>query len=172
MNFGTAASIGLELIQGSNGMGAVLKGALGAAKLTQGKGFAQVAQKLGLSDGLSEKLGQQVGQAVGELANAMGSHSGTQVLNALQYFDADKNGAMTRDELTQGLQKLQDLGLSQSGATAKLYQMGDNLLKNYERLAAQDGNATTLSFKDVGALMGKDGQATTLSKADWQTLNA
>lgn len=148
-------------------MGAVLKGALGAAKLTQGKGFAQVAQKLGLS----EKLGQQVGEAVGELANAVGSHNGTQVLNALQHFDADKNGAITRDELTQGLQKLQDLGLGQSGATAKLYQMGDNLLKNYERLAAQDGNATTLSFRDVGSLMGKDGHTNTLSKADWRALN-
>ena len=168
MNFGTAASIGMELIQGGNGMGAVLKGALSAAKLTQGKGFAQVAQKLGLS----EKLGQQVGQAVSELANAVGSQSGPQVLNALQYFDADKNGAITRDELTQGLQKLQDLGLGQSGATGKLYQMGDNMLKNYERLAGQDGNASTLSFKDMGTLMGKNGHSTTLSKADWQGLNA
>lgn len=168
MNFGTAASIGMELIQGSNGMGAVMKGALSAARLTQGKGFAQVAQALGLS----EKLGQQVGQAVNELANAVGSHSGPQVLNALQYFDTDKNGAITRDELTQGLQKLQDLGVSQSGATGKFYQMGDHLLKNYERLAAQDGNASTLSFKDVGTLMGKDGHPTTLSKADWQSLNA
>ncbi len=168
MNFGTAASIGMELIQGGNGMGAVLKGALSAAKLTQGKGFAQVAQKLGLS----EKLGQQVGQAVSELANAVGSQSGPQVLNSLQYFDADKNGAITRDELTQGLQKLQDLGLGQSSATGKLYQMGDNMLKNYERLAGQDGNASTLSFKDMGTLMGKDGHSTTLSKADWQGLNA
>lgn len=158
----------MELIQGGNGMGAVMKGALSAARLTQGKGFSQIAQKLGLS----EKLGQQVGQAVSELANAMGNHSGSQVLNALQYFDADKNGAITRDELTQGLQKLQGLGVSQSGTTGKLYQMGDNLLKNYDRLAAQDGNASTLSFQDVGTLMAKDGHQATLSRADWQALNA
>lgn len=168
MNFATAASLGLNLIQNSHGLGQALRGALGAAQLSQGQGFAQVAQKLGLS----ETMGRQVGQAVSELANAAGSHSGNQVLNALQYYDTDKNGVISRDELTQGLQKLQDLGLSQSGATGQLYQMGDNLLKNYERLAAQDGNGTTLSFRDVGVLMGKDGHQTTLSKADWQALNA
>lgn len=170
MNLATAASLGMNLLQNGQGLGGALKGALGMTQLAKGQGFAQVAQKLGLSP----QWGQQVGQAVSDLAQTVGNPGGTQVLNALQYFDTDKNGALSREELTQGLQKLQDLGLhqsGQSGAAGQWYQLGDRLLKQYERVAAQDGNSATLSFKDVGALMGKDGHQATLSKVDWQSLN-
>lgn len=166
MNFGTAASLGLELLKSQN-MGASLTGAMGASKLA-GQGFSKIAQKLGLS----EQLGQQVGQALGRLADGAKNANGQDVLNSLQYFDADKNGQISRAELNQGMQKLQDLGLSQSGPNSKLYQLGDQMLKNYDRLALQDGNAASVSYKDMGTLMAKDGQQANLSNKDWQTFNA
>ncbi len=139
---------------------------MGASKLA-GQGFSQIAKKLGLSG----SLGQQVGQALEQLAEGAKNTGGQQVLSGLQYFDADKNGQISREELSQGLQKLQDLGLSQSGPNRKLYQMGDQMLQNYNRLALQDGNAAAISYKDMGTLMAKDGKQAALSQADWHGLN-
>jgi hypothetical protein len=166
MNFGTAASVGLELLQNHQNVGAAFSGAMGASKLA-GQGFSKIAQKLGLSG----PLGQQVGQALEQLANSAKNTGGQQVLSGLQYFDANKNGQVSREELSQGLQKLQDLGLSQSGPNRKLYQLGDQMLQHYDRLALLDGNAASVSYKDMGTLMAKDGKQAVLSKVDWQALN-
>lgn len=166
MNFGTAASIGLEALKKGQSVGSALGGALGASPLA-GQGFAKIATQLGLT----EKLGQQAGQVLNQLIqpNAL---NGTQVVNGLQYFDADKNGQISKAELIQGLQKLQDLGLSGSGDSKKLYQLGDQMLKNYDRIAQQDGAAASISYKDVGKVMAQDGTQASLSQVDWQRLNA
>jgi hypothetical protein len=166
MNFGTVASVGLELLQNRQNVSAALSGATGAAKLA-GQGFSKIAQKLGLSG----SLGEQVGQALEQLANSANNTDGQQVLNGLQYFDADKNGQISRAELSQGLQKLRDLGLSQTAPNRKLYQLGDQILQNYDRLALLDGNAAFVSYKDIGTLMAKDGSRVVLSQSDWRTLN-
>lgn len=166
MDFSTVASIGLEALKNGQGMGAALTGALGASKLT-GQGFGKIAQKLGLSD----ELGQLAGQALDQVMRSR-NMGGEKVVESLQYFDADKNGQISRAELTQGMQKLQELGLSQSGSTGKLYQMGEQMLKNYDRLSLQDGNAASISYKDMGQLMAKDGTQANLSAKDWQTFNA
>lgn len=162
MNFGTAASIGLEALKNGQSMGSAFSGALGASKLA-GQGFGKIATQLGLT----EKLGQQVGQVLDKVIQP-NTLNGSQVINGLQYFDADKNGQISKAELTQGLQKLQDLGLSQSGDSKKLYQLGDQMLKNYDRIAQQDGTAASISYKDVGRVMAQDGTQTSLSQSDWQ----
>ncbi len=167
MDFSTAASVGVELFKNRQNIGAALNGVSGAGKLA-GAGFSKIAQKFNLPGDLGTQVGQVLEQA-GASAKASG---GMQVLNGMQFFDADKNGQISREELTQGLQKLQDSGQAQTGDTAKLYKMGDLMLKNYERLSQQDGLATGISYKDMGQLMAQDGAQANLTPADWQKLNA
>lgn len=165
MNFGTAVSIGLEAIKNGQSLGTALGGALSASKLA-GNEFGKIATRLGLN----ENLGQQVGQVLDKVIQPK-SLTGTQVMNGLQYFDADKNGQISKAELSQGLQKLQDLGVSQSGESQKLHQLGEQLLKNYDRVARQDGLTSGISYRDVGQVMAQDGNKAGLSQADWQKLN-
>lgn len=164
MNFGAAASIGLEILQNRQAVGSAVNG---LTRMT-GNGFSQVAQKFGLSP----QLGQQVQSVLQEIGNHS-NQNGLHVLNGMQFFDADKNGQISRDELNQGLQKLQQMGLSQTGGvTGKLAQMGAQMLKSYDRLAQLDGNAASVSYQDMGKLMAQDGHQATLSGADWEKMNA
>ena len=166
MNFGTAASIGIGLIQHRQEIGAALGGLTGLGT-AGGEGFAKIAEKFHLPKGIS----QQITDALQENNNPS-NISGVQVLASMRYFDADRNGQISKDELTQGLKQLQDSGLANKGDAAKLYQMGDMMLKNYDKVAQLDGNEASVSAMDMGKLLNQDGKIATLSPADWQKLNA
>lgn len=166
MDFGTAASIGIGLIKHRDDIGSALGGLAGISKIG-GEGFAKIADKFHLPKGIS----QQISGAIAENNNPDNT-SGVQVLASIRYFDADHNGEITKAELTQGLTQLQQSGLSKSAEAAKLYQMGDMMLKNYDKVAQLDSAGASVSYKDIGKLLNQDGKLGTLSPDDWQKLNA
>ncbi|MCE3236009.1 MAG: hypothetical protein K0Q50_2189 [Vampirovibrio sp.] len=166
MDFGTAASIGIGLIKHRDGLGSALGGLAGISKMG-GEGFAKIAEKFHLPKGLT----QQITNAIDENSNPKNT-SGVQVLASMRYFDADKNGEITKEELNQGLTQLRESGLTKSADAAKLYQMGDMMLKNYDKVSQLDGEGTSVSYKDMGKLLNQDGKLATLSPDDWQKLNA
>jgi hypothetical protein len=166
MNFGTAASIGIGLIKHRQEIGTAL-GQLGNLGKISGEGFAQIAQKFHLPKG----IGQQISNAIQENNNPNYTN-GVELLASMRYFDADQDGNISKTELTQGLQQLQDAGLTSQSKAAKLYQLGDQMLKNYDKIAQLDGTGSTISAKDMGHLLNQDGNLATLSPNDWQKLNA
>jgi hypothetical protein len=166
MSLETAASIGIGLIKHRQEIGAALSGISGLGKLT-GEGFSKIAQQFHLPTGITKSIAQ----AIEENRNPKNINS-IQVLASLQYFDADHNGELSKDELSQGLQHLKDAGLSNSGNAAKLYQLGDKMLQQYDKVAQLDGNAASISYKDIGKLLNQDGKIATLSPDDWSKLNA
>jgi hypothetical protein len=147
-------------------MGMALNGLSGLGKLT-GEGFSKIAAQFHLPTGLTKPIAQ----AIDENRNPNNMNS-VQVLASLQYFDANHDGQINKAELTQGLQHLKDAGLSGSGDSAKLYQLGDKLLQQYDKVAQLDGNSASISYKDVGKLINQDGKIASLSEADWNQLNA
>jgi len=164
MSIETAASIGLGLIKHHQEIGAAL------SKLS-GPGFNKIMQELHLPQGLADKISNLTHQ--GQSAGISSTGSGTaQVLAGVKYFDANNDGQLSQDELTQGMDKLKTNGLDSTTNGAKLYSMGDMLLKNYAKVAQLDGNANGISASDATQLAGLDGSRTTLSSADWQHLNA
>jgi hypothetical protein len=166
MNLATAASIGMGVLQHRQEIQTALGGLSGLGKLS-GEGFSKIAQQFGLSKGAS----QSIAKAIDDGRNPNNT-PGVQALLTLNYFDADKNGQVTRDELTQGLQKLNASGLASQGAYAKMANIGEKLLQNYDKVSALDGQAGGISYRDMGQLLQRDKNAATLSDADWQTLNA
>lgn len=160
MNLNTAASIGLGLLGKSNNIGM----ALGAANAL-GKGFEGIAKRLHLNEALS-------GAVDSVMNNAPSRRSGTlQVLTSTAFFDADRNGQITQTELQNGLKKLDESGFADKPGAQKLHQLGENMLKNYQKVAALDGQAGGISYADLGLLANKDNHPATLSAADWSALN-
>jgi hypothetical protein len=165
MNLGTAASIGVELLQHRREIGTALNGlstvGKGVGKLLAGEGFSKIAQKFHLSDqDLTDTLGVK------------SPPSAVQGLSDMNYYDADKNGEVTREELTQGLQALEQSQLNQTNAGARIKALGEQMLKNYDNLAQQDGNAGSVSYRDYARLTGMDNRIGTLSADDWRFLNS
>ncbi len=154
MSLETAASIGLGLLKNREAVGT----ALGLGKLG-GQGFAKIAAR--------------VKAELNALEDTNPNNINTlQALNNLSHFDADKNGQVTKDELTQGLQKLTGAGIANNGQFKKLYTMGEMMLKNYDKLAQLDGNASGISYQDIGKLANQDQRVATIALADWGKLNA
>lgn len=166
MDLGTAASIGIGLIKHRDELGSALGGIAGIGKLG-GEGFAKIAEKFHLPKGLA----RHISNAIDENNNPKNT-SGVQVLASMRYFDADKNGEISKEELTQGLTQLRESGLAKSAEAAKLYQMGDMMLKSYDKVAQLDGAGASVSYQDLGKLLNQDGKLATLSPEDWQKLNA
>jgi hypothetical protein len=163
MSMETALSVGIGILKHRQEIGAALS-SLG--KLS-GEGFSKIAQELHLPQGLSQKISN----ALNENKNPQNTSS-VQVLAGLRYFDADKNGQITQDELTQGLDKLKSGGQNTTENGAKLYSMGDMLLKNYTKVAQLDGNTGGISTQDAVKLVSQDCKGGTLSSNDWKRLDA
>lgn len=163
MSIETAASIGIGLIKHRQEIGA----ALGNLGKLSGAGFTKIAQEFHLPTGLTQKISTALDEN-----NNPPNISSVQVLAGMQYFDANHDGQVSQDELTQGMSKLKASGQSASGNGAQLYSMGDMLLKNYTKVAQLDGNASGISTADTLRLVTQDGRGGTLSSADWSHLNA
>jgi len=159
MSIETAASIGLGLIKHRQEIGAAVSN---LTKLS-GAGFTKIAQEFHLPTGLTQKIST----ALDENKNPQNFNL-IQVLSGMQTFDANHDGQVSKDELTQGMSKLKASGQSSS----QLYSMGDMLLKNYEKVAQMDGSANGISVKDTLKLVTQDGKGGTLSSSDWERLNA
>lgn len=155
MSFESVASIGLQALKHRQEIGSALNGVAGLANLAGNQVFGKIFEK---------KLQGQQGncQAPSQGLNTL------QGLSALGYFDADRNGQISKQEITDGLQKLNAAGLGQNGAYAKLNEFGQKLLQNYDKVSALDGNGTSLSYLDLGKLAGQDNQVMSISDADWQ----
>jgi hypothetical protein len=165
MSLNTAASIGLELLQHRGQIAQLLKGVGGL-----GRGLGQMLGGAG-----ADKLGGQFQVQLKEALAAVNDPKTTNTLQAFkasQAFDTDRNGVVSKDELTSGLQQLEASGLSSQGAMAKTYATGKLLLQNYDKVAALDGQNDSISYRDLGRLVQRDGQPMMLSQADWQSLNA
>jgi hypothetical protein len=163
MSMETALSVGIGLIKHRQEIGAAIS-SLG--KLS-GESFGKIAQELHLPQGLSQKIDQALSK--GRIPQ---NTSRTEVLAGLKTFDANLDGKITREELTQELNRLKSSGQIDTDYGARLYSMGDLLLKNYDKVAQLDGKASSVSTEDVLKLVAQDGKADTLSSADWQGLNA
>lgn len=161
MNLDVAAKIGLGLLKHHDEVGKLLGG---AGKLLGGEGVGKLADRF--AGTLANRLDR--------IQDRNGPVDGLNSINALKgfaHFDADKNGKLSKEELTEGLQKLEAAGLTLP-QDQQLHALGTQLLKNYEKAAALDGQAESVSYLDMGLLIGKDNRATHLSAADWQSLNA
>jgi hypothetical protein len=167
MDLGTAASIGIGLLQHRKEIGSIAMGGIKGLGSISGQGFSKIAEHFHLPKGISK----QIGQAIEDNRNPE-NFNGVQVMASLQFFDADRNGEISKTELTQGLQQLKNSGLSNNGNATKLYQLGDIMLKNYEKVAQLDGSGTSVSYTDMGKLINQDGKIATLSTSDWNKLNA
>lgn len=165
MNLETAASIGIGVLKHRQEIGAALGGLQGLGKLS-GEGFAKIAEQFNLPGGLARKIGNAITEQ-----RDPNNINAVQSMSYLHHFDANGNGQVTKEELNAGLQKLQETGLA-NGPAKKLYAMGDMLLKNYDKVAQLDGDAASVSYKDLGKLIRQDEKVATLSPADWQKLNA
>ena len=163
MSMETAMSIGMGLIQHRQAVGAALNG---LSKLS-GSGFSKIAQDFHLPKGVS----QPIQKGLNEIQNLPQSNT-LQVLAGLNSFDANRDGNLTQSELTQGLSKMKANGQASTPKGGALYQLGQNLLKNYTQIASLDGNAGSISMPDTLKLASKDGKITNVSTRDWQSLNA
>ncbi len=159
MNFDTAAKIGLGLLKHHDEIGKLLGG---AGKLLGGEGAGKLADRF--AGALAKKLDKL------EADPPPGGVNTLQALRNFAYFDADRNGRLTRDELTAGLQKLESAGLA-SPQNQQLHSLGSQLLAKYDQAAALDGDNQTVSYLDLGTLAAKDGRAMFLSDADWGKLS-
>lgn len=166
MNLQTAASIGMGLIKHRQEIGTALGGLSGLGKLVGGEGFGKIASQFGLK----KEMSAQIGQAIEANLNAANVNT-LQALGYFNHFDADKNGEVSKAELTQGLQQLEAAGLT-GGQFQKLHSMGQMLLKNYEQVAQLDGNAGSVSLADLGKLANRDGNVALITPADWQSLQS
>jgi len=168
MDLGTAASIGIGLIQHRKEIGSIAMGGMKGLSNISGQGFSKIAEHFHLPKGISK----QIGQAIDDNRNPENFNS-VQVMASLQFFDADRNGQISQTELSQGMQQLKTSGLSSGGGNAaKLYQLGDMMLKNYDKVAQLDGTGTSISYADAGKLINQDGKIATLAASDWEKLNA
>jgi hypothetical protein len=158
MSFNTMASVGLEAFKHRQQIGAALHGAAGLAGAAKGELFGKIFGNL------EAKQNQAAGPDTKDGLNSL------QALTGFGFFDADHNGQLSKQELTEGLQKLSDSGLGQNGPYAKLNEFGQKLLQNYDQAAALDGNGTGFSYRDLGDLAKQDGQAVRISNGDWQKL--
>jgi hypothetical protein len=152
MSFESVASIGLQALKHRQEIGAALKGVAGLANLAGNQSFGKIFEK----------------QIQNQQNNSKPGLNTLQGLSGLSYFDADGNRQISKQEITDGLQKLNAAGLGQSGAYAKLNEFGQKLLQNYDKVSALDGNGASLSYLDLGKLAGQDQQAASISDADWQ----
>ena len=167
MDLGTAASIGIGLIQHRKEIGAIAMGGINGLSKISGQGFSKIAEQFHLPKGLSK----QMAQAIDDNRNPDNFNS-VQVMASMQFFDADRNGEISKTELTQGMQQLKASGLASGGNAAKLYQLGDKMLQHYDKVAQLDGTGTSVSYADAAKLINQDGKIATLSTADWDKLNA
>lgn len=155
----TAVSVGVGLLRNPQAIGS----ALNSLSKISGAGFTKIAQELHLPTGLTQKIST----ALDENHNPQ-NLSSVQVLANMKYFDANNDGQVTQDELTQGMNTLKSGGKTGT----QLYSMGNLMLQNYTKVAQLDGNASGISTTDSLKLVSKDGMGGTLSSADWQKLNA
>lgn len=163
MTIGTALSLGVGLVKHRQEIGAAISG---LSKLS-GAGFEKIAQEFHLPKGLT----QSITNALNDSNNPQNTSS-VQVLAGMHYFDANQDGKVTQDELSQGLNQLKTTGQDTSKKGAALYKMGDLMLKNYAKVAQLDGVNTSISANDTVKLVSSDGKGASLSPADWQKLNA
>jgi hypothetical protein len=163
MSIGTAVSLGVGLIQHRQEIGAAISG---LSKLS-GAGFEKIAQEFHLPKGLT----QQISNALNDANNPQNTSS-VQVLAGMHYFDANQDGKVTQDELTQGLNHLKSTGQDATAKGASLSKLGELMLKNYAKVAQLDGVASGISTDDTLKLVSGDGKSATLSANDWQKLNA
>ncbi len=163
MSMETALSIGMGLIQHRQAVGAALNG---LSQLSGGD-FGKIAQKFHLPKGVS----QPIQKGLKEMQNLPQSNT-LQVLAGLNSFDADRDGNLTQNELTQGLSEMKSNGQASTKKGAARYQLGETMLKNYTQIASLDGHASNISLKDTLKLANQDGKITNVSTRDWQSLNA
>jgi hypothetical protein len=166
MDLGTAASIGIDVFKHRNDIKAALGGLSDLSKLS-GSGFSKIAGQFGLPTG----IGHAIAGAI-DNTQSTGNTSGVQAMLAMNYFDADKNGEVSRQELTNGLQHLGDSGLSGQAEYKNLTTFGQRMLQNYDKAATLDGQGGVISYRDLGKLIQRDGNVASLSDADWQSLQA
>lgn len=158
MNFDTAAKIGLGLLKHQDEIGKLLGG---AGKLLGGEGAGKLADRF--AGALAKKLDRLEAGAPPDGLNTL------QALRGFAYFDADRNGQLTRDELAAGLQKLEAAGLA-TPQNQQMHALGNRLLAQYDQAAALDGDHQTVSYLDIGTLAARDGRSMFLSDADWAKL--
>jgi hypothetical protein len=161
MSLESVASIGLQALKHRQQIGTALNGLAGLAHI--GGGQAQAFSKI-----LGQKLQMQNnsnidGTTTSQSLNTLSAMAG------LAYFDADHNGQVSKQELTDGLQKLNASG-GQGALSTKLNALGQNLLKNYDKLAGLDSNNAGLNYRDLDKLANQDGHMASISNEDWQSL--
>ncbi len=164
----------------------------------------RMANKVGHRSGLSHNFHRQLDKAVTNLPpQAQAGVKGTlvpgtvplerlasygqidteQALARFGTFDANGDGQVTREELTQGLEALSHtMANSQTGGGSadalklqeaqQLYQLGQGILQNYDIVAGLDGNTAGVSSGDLLELAGRDRHARQIAITDWQNLLA
>lgn len=163
MNLEKAVTIGAGLIRHREEIGA----ALGSVSRLTGAGFEKIAERFHLPG----KISRPISKALDESHSGQ-TTSGLHLLSSMSYFDADRNGTLSRTELETGLSRLRESGMNTSGQGLRLDKLGEKLLANYDGVARLDGAADGISIRDMGKLLNQDGKIATLSEEDWQKLNA
>ena len=153
MSLEAAAKIGLEIFKHRQEIGTVLKGA---------GDFLKSAQATKVADRFATRLADRIADKTSGVDAAALMAGGGSVSNAtaflqLQAFDANKDGSVSREELTQGLETATDAGVKALGQT---------MLKNYDKAALLDGK-DGVSIYDLAKVAGTDGRMAHLSAADW-----
>lgn len=166
MDLAKAASIGMGVLQHKNEIKAAISGLTEIGQVT-GKSFSKIAEQFGLSKNIRDSIASAL-----ETSNNPNQTSGVQALLAMGYFDTDKNGAISRTELSEGLQKLNASGLANKEGYQQLSSFGNKLLQHYDQAANLDGQGASFSYRDMGKLLQRDQNALALSDSDWQSLNA
>lgn len=169
----TAASLGLKVLgnalQDPRTRGQLKSLASQAGQLVAGKGFAKAIEN-GLNKVqtlLDDKADDKPAASVSSGFRPVSTETAQTVLT---YFDTNRDGQVSKGELTEGALKLEKSGLAGQGAFREIHQAGQALLKQYDGVASLDGQAGGISSDDIQHLAALDKAPRQLSATDLQQL--